>query len=91
MAMGSELESHDTRIIRAVNKVRALQAWNKTQLNWLDRFEKQLLAETVLQVEDLNEDPFKDAGGFQRLNKVFDNKLTEVINTLNDQLYIQSA
>lgn len=47
-AVGSALESHEERIKKAVNKVRAMQAWNKTQQKWMDRFEKQLLAETAL-------------------------------------------
>ncbi|WP_114778718.1 type I restriction-modification system endonuclease [Botryobacter ruber] len=92
MTMNSEtIEDKTERIKRAVDKVRAMRPWNKTQSNWLDRFEKQLMAETVLQLEDLNRDPFKDAGGFQRLDKVFEHQLTEVIETINDNLYIQTA
>ncbi len=91
LTMGITLESPEERIKRAVSKVRAMRPWNKIQQNWIDRFEKQLLAETVLQVEDLNREPFKDAGGFQKLDKVFENQLTEVINTINDNLYTQIA
>ncbi|MEJ8756794.1 type I restriction-modification system endonuclease [Pontibacter sp. H259] len=91
MAIGITLESREERIKRAVNKVRSMCSWNKVQLNWINRFESQLLAETVLQVEDLNKEPFKDSGGFQKLDKIFENQLTEVINTINDNLYIQTA
>jgi type I restriction enzyme, R subunit len=91
MAIGSALESREERIKRALGKVRSMRPWNKTQLNWINRFESQLLAETVLQLEDLNEAPFKDSGGFQKLDKIFEHQLTEVINTINDNLYIQTA
>lgn len=91
LAIGSNLEGHEERIKRAVNKVRTMRQWNKVQQNWIDQFERQLLAETVLQLKDLNEDPFKEHGGFQRLDKVFDHQLTEVINTINENLYIQTA
>ncbi|OKL38557.1 type I restriction-modification system endonuclease [Pontibacter flavimaris] len=91
LAIGSALESREERIKRAVSKVRTMRNWNKTQLNWISRFESQLLAETVLQVEDLNKEPFKDSGGFQKLDKIFESQLTEVINTINDNLYIQTA
>lgn len=91
LAVGSALVSHDDRIRNAVNKVRALKNWNKTQNNWIDRFEKQLLQETVLQKENLNESPFTDDGGYQRLNKIFDNQLDEVIDLINDQLYKETA
>ncbi len=91
LAVGSTLESHDERIKKAVNKVRTMRSWNKVQQKWIDRFEKQLLAETVLQPEDLNESPFDDAGGFQQLDKVFENQLGQVIQTINQHLYPQTA
>ncbi|PMD86533.1 type I restriction-modification system endonuclease, partial [Siphonobacter sp. BAB-5405] len=87
LAIGSTLESHEVRIKRAVNKVRALTNWNKVQQKWIDRFEKQLLAECVLQLEDLNQSPFSDAGGVEVLNKVFDDKLPLIIQAINQQLY----
>jgi len=91
LAIGSVLEPHEDRIKKAVNKVRAMQSWNKVQLKWIDRFEKQLLAETVLQIEDLDESPFDDAGGFEQLNKIFNNQLKQVILTINQNLYQQTA
>ncbi|WP_236648847.1 type I restriction-modification system endonuclease [Spirosoma sp. 209] len=91
LAVGSALEPHEERIRKAVNKVRAMQTWNRTQQKWIDRFEKQLLAETVLQLEDLDRDPFTDAGGIRELNKIFNNQLGQVIQTINQNLYQQSA
>ncbi|QMU30504.1 type I restriction-modification system endonuclease [Adhaeribacter radiodurans] len=91
LAMGNSLISHEDRIKNAVKKVQAMRPWNKTQEKWLDRFEKQLLQESILQLEDLDKSPFADDGGFLRLNKIFDNQLEEVISTLNEHLYIQTA
>jgi type I restriction enzyme R subunit len=91
LAVGSALESHEERIKKAVNKLRAMQAWNKVQQRWIDRFEKQLLAETVLQLEDLDREPFADAGGIRELNKIFNNQLGQVIQTINHNLYQQQA
>ncbi|WP_338874894.1 type I restriction-modification system endonuclease [Spirosoma sp. SC4-14] len=91
LAVGSALESHEERIKKAVGKVRSMQNWNRIQLKWIDRFEKQLLAETVLQVENLDEEPFKDEGGFSVINKVFNNQLGQVIQTINQNLYPQTA
>lgn len=87
LAIGAEAVPHTVRIHRAVDTVRRLQPWNATQKKWLDKFEAQLLAETVLQVEDLNEDPFRQAGGFTQLNKVFNNQLEAVIREINVSLY----
>jgi type I restriction enzyme R subunit len=91
LAIGSSLISHEDRIKRAVNEIRNMYAWNKVQLKWIDRFEKQLLKETILRIEDLNEDPFDDAGGFDRLNKIFEDRLNEIVFKLNEKLYSEIA
>jgi type I restriction enzyme R subunit len=91
LTLGNALISHEERISRAVQKIREMRTWNKTQLNWLDRFEKQLLAETVLKIEDLNASPFKDKGGFKQLNKIFENQLQDVLDKINENLYREIA
>ncbi|MFC2188504.1 type I restriction-modification system endonuclease [Fulvivirgaceae bacterium LMO-SS25] len=91
LAIGSSLVSHEARIKNAVNKILESKKWNKIQLKWIERFEKQLLKETVLRIEDLDESPFDDAGGFTRLNKIFDNQLAEVVAELNKNLYAVTA
>ena len=51
----------------------------------------QLIQETILQKENIDEDPFADAGGFQRLNKIFENHLEQVIELINENLYKETA
>ena len=53
MALDTDLVSHEQRIENAINKVKMLKPWNKIQQKWLDRFEAQLLKETVLTKADL--------------------------------------
>lgn len=91
LAMGTSLESHEDRIKRAMLKVRKMNQWSKTQQRWLDRFEKQLMKETILQPKDLDEEPFKNDGGFNRLNAIFEDKLQTILDTINENLYAQSA
>jgi type I restriction enzyme R subunit len=87
MALDTDLVSHEQRIENAINKVKMLKPWNKIQQKWLDRFEAQLLKETVLTKADLDAKPFSDDGGFTRLNKIFDNELENILGVLNDNLY----
>ncbi len=87
MALGDALISHEERIRKAVEKVRAMKSWNKIQQKWIDRFENQLLSENVLQHDDLNQAPFNENGGFDRLNKVFEEQLDQLISQLNENLY----
>jgi len=85
-AMGLPMETPEERIKRAIQKVKDLHPWSKIQLNWIDRFEKQLKAETLLRKEDLEQEPFKEAGGYNRLNKIFNNQLDEVLEIININL-----
>lgn len=91
LALGSSLVSHEQRVRNAMEKVRAMKDWNKVQTKWLDRFEKQLLHEEVIQAEDLNSDPFDEAGGFERLDKIFENQLGKVLELMNENLYTETA
>ena len=85
-AMGLPMETPEERIKRAIQKVKDLHPWSKIQLNWIERFEKQLKAETLLRKEDLDQEPFKEAGGYNRLNKIFNNQLDEVLEIINTNL-----
>jgi len=87
LALGNSLISHEVRIKNAVDKIRKLKSWSKIQEKWINRIETQLIKETVLQIEDLDTSPFKADGGFNRLNKIFDNKLSEYIEIINENLY----
>ena len=89
--MGSSLISHEDRIKRAINTIRDQREWTKTQSNWIDRFENKLIAESILNQEDLDAGSFKDKGGFKTINKVFDNQLESIIKTINENLYNQTA
>ena len=91
LALGSSLVSHEERIRNAVQKVRDSKEWNKIQLKWIERFEKQLLQEEVIKREDLDADPFDEAGGFERLDKIFEHQLDEVLERINANLYDEIA
>lgn len=87
LALDVHLVSHKERIDNAFEKVYALKDWNKIQQKWLERFHAQLIAETVLSKEDLDKDPFKEEGGFKRIDKIFENQLETLIQVINDNLY----
>ncbi len=86
-ALGEALVSHEDRIKSAFAKVKQTKNFNALQLKWLKRFEAQMLAETVLTKEDLDKEPFKSDGGFNRINKQFQEEVEQVIDAINNQLY----
>jgi type I restriction enzyme R subunit len=92
LALGNPLISHEDRIKNAMKKVRAMRDWTRIQQQWLDRFESQLISESILHKEDLDRGIFKlEGGGFARLDKIFGNELEAVLDTINENLYRESA
>ncbi len=87
LSLGTELISADERIKKAIIKIKQKRQWNATQTKWIERFERQLVAETILTQNDLDLSPFLDEGGFKRLDKIFNNELGAIIEELNLNLY----
>ncbi|MFK7798592.1 MAG: type I restriction-modification system endonuclease, partial [Aureispira sp.] len=86
-AFNTDLISHEERINNAITKLKKNHSWNQIQLKWLERIKDQLIQESVLTLADLNEPPFSQEGGLIRLEKIFQNRTTEIIQELNEYLY----
>ncbi len=86
-ALGSSLLSHDERIKKAVERLKKNHSFSKMETGWIERIEKNLLQETVLDKSTFNAGSFKTAGGFDKINKIFKNQLEDIIGELNDYLY----
>ena len=86
--IGDALVSKDDRIRNAIAKVKkAHPEFTKIQIGWLDRIEAQLLKETVLNRETFESAAFKNKGGYNVVNKAFENKLDDYIAEINDAMY----
>lgn len=86
-ALGDPLVSHEERIRQAMKKVYSMKTWTKLQRQWLERIEKQLIAETVFERDDFDKGAFKAHGGFDRINKIFEGNLHTLLNEINIALY----
>lgn len=87
-AIGSSLISHEARIRRAVDKLKKAHNFSKQEMSWIGRMEKYLMEESVLNVQVFDEDSrFKTYGGFEKINRVFQNKLENIVLELNEYLY----
>lgn len=87
VSMGIDLVTPQQRVQNAITKIKSSKNWNVHQLKWIERFEKHLIAETVMTKKDLDLKPFLDDGGFTKINKIFNNELEELIIELNNDLY----
>lgn len=86
LALDTVLVSHEDRIKKAITKVKEMKPWNMHQLKWIDRFEKQLLLEDIFDRNFIDQ-TFKEEGGLNRIQKIFNNELDDVIQLLNDNLF----
>ena len=85
--LGFTLISHETRVKNAFAKLKLNHSFNKTQLDWLGRIEKVMLEETVLDKQIFEIGAFKNAGGFNIIDRRFGGKLNDIIVELNQYLY----
>lgn len=87
-ALGSPLVPYTERVDRAVAALRKANKFSTTQAEWLSRIAKQIKVEAVVDRLALDRGEFKaQAGGFTRLNKVFDGKLEQLIGELADEVW----
>ena len=86
-ALGSALISHEERIRKAFARLRSVHSFTANQRNWLDRIEKTMLEEPVLDESIFDQGAFKTNGGFKVIDKRFGGTLHEVIRELNDYIY----
>ncbi|WP_253198565.1 type I restriction-modification system endonuclease [Clostridium estertheticum] len=87
LAIGSPLISHEERIKSAVIKLKQKHNFSKMETDWLNRIEKQLLSDNILNKETFETGAFQTKGGYKVLNKIFKNKLDEIITEINEYLY----
>ena len=87
-AIGSTLISHEARIRRAVDKLKKAHKFTAIEQKWIARMEKYLMEESVLNVDVFDEDTrFRSAGGFKKIDQIFQNKLESIVLELNEYLY----
>lgn len=88
-ALGSPLESNEERVKRAVARIKREYYLTRTQENWINRIEKVMLKEVVIDKETLDTGAFKaQSGGFDRLNeKLFNGTLEEILKKLKIYMF----
>ncbi|WP_129598580.1 type I restriction-modification system endonuclease [Anaerophilus nitritogenes] len=88
-ALGSPLESNEERVKRAITRIKREYYLTKPQQNWINRIEKVMLKEVVIDQDTLNTGSFKSqGGGFERLNdKLFQGNLGEIITKLKTYMF----
>jgi len=90
-ALGDPLVPYDERVNAAMRRIMASRSWTEPQKRWLKRIGEQVSKEIVVDREALDRDPFRNDGGFNRLNKVFGGNLEAVLADVNEELWKRTA
>lgn len=90
-ALGDALIPFGQRVDGALQRILASRDWSDPQRRWLARIARQLRETLVVDRPALDEPPFDDAGGFKRLNQVFDGRLEAVLGDLNEELWREAS
>lgn len=85
--LDSPLEPFGDRVNQAMATVLASRNWTGPQRQWLERIGKQFRENTLVDRDAINDGQFKEYGGFDRLNKVFDGQLAELLGQITDHIW----
>jgi type I restriction enzyme R subunit len=90
-ALREPLLPYDERVRRALDTILKSKPWTGPQRQWLQRIGEQLQKEIVVDREALDDTPFKEHGGFNRLNRQFDGQLEGILTRINEELWKQAS
>lgn len=91
-ALGSPLIPYADRVNRALKTIlHGRYQWTAPQRKWLERIGKQLHKEWVIDRDAFNEGRWRDIGGFDAANRVFDGKLESLLGDLQAEVWRDSA
>jgi type I restriction enzyme, R subunit len=90
-ALGDALISWEQRVDNAVQGILASTEWTKPQETWLKRIATQMKKEFIVDKESMNSAQFRDVGGFNRINRVFEGKLEQILEDINELVWKKQA
>lgn len=91
-ALGDALVPYSQRVDQALQSMLMSRPWTSPQREWLKKLAAQTKANVIVDRTALEKDMvFTEGGGFNRLNKLFDGQLQEVLENFNDTLWKPAA
>jgi type I restriction enzyme R subunit len=91
-ALGDPLLPWADRVKMAIDRIMKRGNWSALQRKWLERIGKEVVQVGVADRAVLDEEQFREeTGGFTRLNRIFDGRLENILDDINDELWRKSA
>ena len=88
LALGSALVDYKVRLDNAFEKLKQTHSFNAMETKWLDRIKTFLEKEQYIEKADFDTGAFQNAGGYEKINKVFKNHLGEIVDELKEYLFM---
>lgn len=86
-ALGSPLISNEERVKNAIKKINKEYNFIGDKKVWIKRIEKFMLKEVIIDRSVFDMGSFKNFGGFERANKVFNGELDDIIDKLKTYMF----
>lgn len=86
-ALKEPLMPYEQRVERSLTTILKSRAWTDPQRQWLQRIGEQLKKELVVDRQALDDTPFMEHGGFNRLNKQFNGELETILSQLGEEVW----
>jgi hypothetical protein len=89
-AIGDALVPYDERVDHALQKLLASRTWTAPQRDWLKKIAAQTKANLLVDREALDEPDLvfkREGGGFNRLDKIFEGRLPQVLEAFNEAIW----
>lgn len=93
-AIGDALLPYSERVDHALQKLLASKPWTAPQRDWLKRIAAQTKANGLVDREAIDDPDLvfrREGGGFNRLDKIFNGELQQVLEAFNDSLWLPAA
>ena len=88
LALGNALVDYKVRLDNAFEKLKQTHNFNAMETKWLDRIKTFLEKEQYIEKADFDTGAFQNAGGYEKINKVFKNHLGEIVEELKEYLFM---
>jgi len=87
-AKGGELLTVERRVDKALMKIKSGRSFTEEQDKWLDLIRRHLIENLLMEKEDIESLPIftREGASWNKLNKVFDGKLEEIIHEVNEAI-----
>ncbi|MDM8552473.1 type I restriction-modification enzyme R subunit C-terminal domain-containing protein [Desulfobacterales bacterium HSG2] len=90
-ALGDPLKPYEQTSDEAVNKNLASREWSRPQRQWLQRIAAQMKKEIIVDQEAMNKAQFREAGGFKRINRIFNGELSQILEDITERVWEKRA